>query len=195
MTADPDTDTGTGTGTGIRIRGISAADWDAVAALEAAVYGPLGLSEGRAALESRGRASPSTCFALHHARGLAGYLLAFPYPANRCPDLLRPERTAHRSHNLHLHDIVVAEELRGRGHGRTLLHHLSGAARSAGYRSLSLVAVAGMDTFWAALGYRAQDGVTPPPHYGGSAVYMSKTIREGRPHGAKNPRTPHDSHR
>ncbi|MFF2198303.1 GNAT family N-acetyltransferase [Streptomyces sp. NPDC058157] len=192
MTTDPHTRPGPGPG--IRIRGISTADWDAVAALEAAVYGPRGLSEGRAALESRGRASPSTCFTLHHERGLAGYLLAFPYPPDRCPDLLRPERTAHRSHNLHLHDIVVAEELRGRGHGRTLLHHLSGAARAAGHRRVSLVAVSGMDAFWAALGYRPRDGVTPPPHYGAGAVYMSKTIREGRPHGAQNQRAPHDSH-
>ncbi|RKT08579.1 acetyltransferase (GNAT) family protein [Streptomyces sp. 3211.6] len=190
MTAGTDT----GTGSATRIRGISPADWDAVAALEAAVYGPRGLSEGRTALEARGEASPSTCFALHHELRLAGYLLAFPYPPGRCPDLLRPERTAHRSDNLHLHDIAVAEDLRGKGYGRTLLHHLSDAARAAGYRRISLVAVSGMDTFWAALGYRPQPGVTPPPHYGGDAVYMSKTIREGRPHGAQNPRAPHDTH-
>ncbi|MEU8435011.1 GNAT family N-acetyltransferase [Streptomyces sp. NPDC029216] len=176
------------------IRGIATADWDAVATLEAAVYGPRGLSEGRAALETRGRVSPATCFALHHARGLAGYVLAFPYPADRCPDLLRPERTVHRSHNLHLHDIVVAEDLRGRGYGRTLLHHLSGTARAAGYRRISLVAVSGMETFWAARGYRPHDEVTPPPHYGGNAVYMSRTLKEGRHHGAKQPAAPHDSH-
>ncbi|MCF3183140.1 GNAT family N-acetyltransferase [Streptomyces polychromogenes] len=182
---DTDTDTGTDTGTGIRIRGVSTADWDAVAALETAEYGPRGLSEGRTALESRGGASPSTCFTLHHEHRLAGYLLAFPYPPDRCPDLLRPQRTVHRSDNLHLHDIVVAEDLRGRGYGRTLLHHLSATARAAGYRRISLVAVSGMDTFWAAHGYRPRTGVTPPPHYGGDAVYMSKPIREGRPHGAQ----------
>ncbi|WP_405982859.1 GNAT family N-acetyltransferase [Streptomyces sp. NBC_00158] len=164
-----------------RMRGISAADWDAVAELEAAVYGPLGLSEGRTALESRGRPSPGTCFTLHHEGRVAGYVLAFPYPASRCPDLLRPERTVHRSRNLHLHDIVVAEDLRGRGYGRNLLHHLSATARTAGYQRISLVAVYGMETFWAAHGYRPQDEVTPPPHYGGNAVYMSKPIREAAP--------------
>lgn len=162
--------------TGIRIRGISTSDWDALAALEAAEYGPRGLSEGRTALESRGRTSPSTCFTLHHDRRPAGYVLAFPYPASHCPDLQRPERTAHRSDNLHLHDIVIAEHLRGRGYGRTLLHHLAGTARTAGYRRISLVAVSGAATFWAANGFHPRKEVTPPRDYGSNAVYMSKPI-------------------
>ncbi len=106
----------------LRIRAVAAADWPGVAALEATAYGDSSLLEGRAALESRGRASPSTCLVLHLDGQLAGYVLALPYPAFRYPDLSRPERTVFRSPNLHLHDLVVAEPLRGQGLGSRLLH-------------------------------------------------------------------------
>ncbi|NGO72667.1 GNAT family N-acetyltransferase [Streptomyces boncukensis] len=178
-------------------------DWSGVAALEARVYGPLGLSEGRAALESRGRVSPDTCFVLHRGARVAGYVLALPYPPFQCPDLehveecaTEPARSASQSarsvqsvqsgqsvgdavrhsRNLHLHDLVVAEDLRGRGLARRLLRHLTATARARRYERMSLVAVAGSAPFWAARGFHTERGIAVPDSYGADAVYMSMAM-------------------
>ncbi|MFC3571873.1 GNAT family N-acetyltransferase [Streptomyces yaanensis] len=163
----------------VRIRNISDADWPGVAALEAGVYTDSSLSEGQTALESRGRASPTTCFVLEFGDRIAGYVLALPYPMFRFPDLTRPEVVVFQSRNLHLHDLVIAESLRGRGLGRRLLRHLTSTARAAEYERMSLIAVGGMETFWAANGYRAHREVRLPLSYGSTAVYMSTTVRTG----------------
>jgi GNAT superfamily N-acetyltransferase len=174
-----------------RARRLRDGDWAAVAALEAAVYGPLGLSEGRAALESRGRSSPGTCFVLDAGPAddsagrpaLAGYLLALPYPEGAAPDLRRPERDTHRGGNLHLHDMVVAPRLRGLGLGGRLLRHLVAVARVGGFERISLVAVGGSETFWAAHGFSARPGPPPPGGYGPDPVYMSLPVRAAVPAG------------
>ncbi|MFI1675751.1 MULTISPECIES: GNAT family N-acetyltransferase [unclassified Streptomyces] len=161
----------------VRIRRIADGDWPGIVALESRAYAPLGLSEGREALESRAGASPGTCFALDLGRQLAGYLLALPYPESAYPELDGPERgPTLASRNLHLHDIVVAEHLRHRGLARHLLRHLMATARAHGYEQISLVAVGGSETFWAGRGFTAHAG-PPPSGYGPTAVYMSRTTR------------------
>ncbi|MCX4735409.1 GNAT family N-acetyltransferase [Streptomyces sp. NBC_01363] len=158
------------------MRHISDSDWDAIVALEADAYTDDGLSEGRAALQSRAHASPATCFVVEHGNRTAGYLLALPYPMFEYPDLNRAEDIVFHSRNLHLHDLVIAEELRGRGLAKGLLRHFTGTAGSKGYEAISLVAVSGSDTFWAVNGYRAHRDVTPPKSYGADAVYMSRAV-------------------
>ncbi|MEU5591487.1 GNAT family N-acetyltransferase [Streptomyces sp. NPDC020298] len=158
-----------------------------MAALEAAAYADCSLSEGQDALESRGRSSPDTCFVLELGGRIAGYVLALPYPRFHCPDLTAPETTVFHSHNLHLHDLVVAEDLRGRGLGTRLLRHLTAAARARGFQRISLVAVGGMETYWQAHGYRPHREAGPPPGYGSEAVYMSTTLPTSRPHDGEEP--------
>ncbi|MCG6495202.1 GNAT family N-acetyltransferase [Kitasatospora sp. A2-31] len=166
---------------GIRIRPLAPGDWDGVVALEERAYAASGLSEGRAALESRGRASPDTCFALEYRGRFGGYLLALPYPLYRCPDLSRaeaagPDDPAAAPDNMHAHDLVIAEELRGRGLASVMLDHLAGTARARGFATVSLVAVRGSDVLWAPLGYRADPSVELPASYGDRAVYMSMSL-------------------
>lgn len=160
---------------GIRIRPLVAGDWDEVVALEAHAYADDGLSEGRAALQSRHRASPDTCSVLEHRGRFGGYLLALPYPLGRCPDLTRAEPTAGPAApaNLHAHDLVVHQELRGRGLGPRFLGHLVSAARERGYATVSLVAVRGSEVVWAPLGFRARPEVVLPDGYGPRALYMA----------------------
>jgi GNAT superfamily N-acetyltransferase len=178
---------------GIAVRHVAEGDWAQIVALESRTYAPLGLSEEPSALRSRARSSPATCFVLDAGGGrLAGYLLALPYPASAYPDLARGEATVFRSRNLHLHDLVIAEELRGRGLGRRLLRHLTATARSSGYEEISLVAVGGSDTFWAANGFTVRGGAVPAEGYGVNPVYMSRPVRAGRtgdagPTGAPHP--------
>ncbi|MGI5401457.1 GNAT family N-acetyltransferase [Streptomyces sp. CA-135486] len=159
-----------------RVRPIKADDWSAIAALEAGAYTASGLSESRVALESRGRSSPATSFVLDTNERIAGYLLALPYPQFRFPDPERPEDTVFRSSNLHLHDIVIGDEYRGRGWAKRMLQHLTDAARSFRYEQISLVAVGGTNGFWSAHGYRAHPEIALPAGYGSDAVYMSRVI-------------------
>ncbi|SOB79785.1 GNAT family N-acetyltransferase [Streptomyces sp. 1331.2] len=173
--------------TDTRIRLLREDDWDAVVALEERAYAASGLSEGREALQSRHRASPDTCFVLEHAGRLGGYLLALPYPLFRCPDLSRSEERGTGTGegaapgNMHAHDLVISEELRGRGLSHRMLRHLEDTARAAGHRTISLVAVRGSHVLWTPLGYRARPEVELPASYGSRAVYMAMPLDPGRP--------------
>ncbi|MEU5580698.1 GNAT family N-acetyltransferase [Streptomyces huasconensis] len=159
----------------IRIRHVADGDWDAIVALESHAYNRLGLTEGQAALESKAHASPATCFALEAGGRLAGYLLALPYPESAYPDLRgTEEKSTSPSRNLHLHDIVIAGDLRHRGLARHLLNHLTATARTAGYEQISLVAVGGSETFWSARGFTASP--VTPTGYGPTAVYMYQAV-------------------
>ncbi|WP_323185640.1 GNAT family N-acetyltransferase [Kitasatospora sp. NBC_01287] len=145
-------------------------------ALEAAAYTECALSEERAALESRARVSPATCFVLEHGGRLVGYLLALPYPLFSYPDLARAEQVAFTSRNLHLHDLVVAEEFRGRGLATRLLRRLGARADAAGYERISLIAVGGSDSFWSRQGFAPRAEVALPAGYGPAALYMSRAL-------------------
>ncbi|MET7451301.1 GNAT family N-acetyltransferase [Streptomyces sp. NPDC005574] len=171
-------------GRDLRIRPIRDSDWPEIAALEAVAYAGTSLAEGRAVLRSRGQASPATCFVLDVGERVTGYVLALPYPMFRSPDLARAEQPAVHSRNLHLHDMVVAPDQRGRGLGSTLLHHLTRTAGSA-YAHLSLIAVEGKATFWASRGFRVHEGIAVPPDYGDNAVYMSRALPAGRSTGSR----------
>ncbi|MEU1290350.1 GNAT family N-acetyltransferase [Kitasatospora sp. NPDC058444] len=161
----------------LRIRRLADGDWDAVVALEHAAYAADGLSEGREALQSRARSSPGTCFVLEQHGTVRGYLLSLPYPPLRCPDLSRPEEQAFRSTNLHVHDLVIAEELRGRDVALGFIRHFREQADEQGFERISMVAVRGADILLRLLGYRAHREVPVPACYGRRAVYMSMPVR------------------
>ncbi|MFJ7276834.1 GNAT family N-acetyltransferase [Kitasatospora sp. NPDC098663] len=163
--------------TGVRIRLLRDDDWPMVIAAEERAYAASGLCEGGEALKSRHRASPDTCFVLEHAGGFGGYLLALPYPLFGCPDLgLAESGNGARTSNLHAHDLVIAEELRGRGLAPRMMCHLRDTARAAGCRTVSLVAVRGSQVLWAPLGYQERPDVELPASYGAEAVYMVKPL-------------------
>ncbi len=158
------------------------ADWDAIAEIEHATYAPLDLSEGREALRGWGAISPETCFVLELERRVVGYLLALPYPAGEAPSLGRPEHTDVTevaeadavSGNLHLHDLALAKDVRGRGLSKLLLRRLEEVAATRMFAQICLVSVGGSESFWAAAGYTARRAVPVAVSYGPQAVYMSE---------------------
>ncbi|GAA2850072.1 ornithine decarboxylase [Actinoplanes cyaneus] len=159
-----------------RIRPIGEPDWPAIVALESETYGKQELSESPAALRSR--ACPETSFVLDLGDRIGGYLLALPYPPGEFPDLTRPEMSPFTSAGLHLHDMVIDPDLRGRGWGRRLARHLITKGRLLGYERIALVSVDGSAGFWSSLGFRARPEVTMPASYGPDAVYMSRDLKE-----------------
>ncbi len=169
-----------GDGPDVRIRRIAEDDWPRIAALEAEVYASASLSEGVEALRSRGRVSPGTCFVLEAGDRVAGYVLALPYPRFRYPDLSRPEERAYDSRNLHLHDLVIADDLRGRGLGSRLLRRLTVTAARSSFERISLVAVGGTGGFWSGHGFAPEPAVELHGEYGDGAVYMSCPVQYDR---------------
>ncbi|MER7707104.1 GNAT family N-acetyltransferase [Kitasatospora sp. NPDC097605] len=159
------------------IRRLAEDDWDAVVALEHDAYAADGLSEGREALESRALASPETCFVLEQHGTVRGYLLSLPYPPLRCPDLALAEGAAHESVNLHVHDLVIAEDLRGREVALGFMRYFRARAEELGYERISMVAVRGADILLRLIGYRSHREVAVPASYGRRAVYMSMPLR------------------
>ena len=158
------------------IRQLTDDDWDAVVALEHDAYAADGLSEGRESLQSRALGSPGTCFVLEQHGAVRGYLLSLPYPPLRCPDLAEAEETAFESGNLHVHDLVIAEELRGREIAEDFMRYLQARAAELEFEQISMVAVRGTDILLRLLGYRANREVAVPASYGRRAVYMSMPV-------------------
>ena len=169
---------------GPRVRPITEADWDAIAEIEHDAYTPLGLCEGRDALRSWARLSPDTCFVLELERRVVGYVLALPFPPGEAPSLGRPEETDTAqvadagafSGTLHLHDLSLAADVRGRGLSRLLLRRLEAVATARMFERICLVSVGGSEDFWAAAGFEARHDVEVAEDYGARSVYMTKPV-------------------
>jgi GNAT superfamily N-acetyltransferase len=155
------------------VRELSDSDWPMVAALEAATYRPLGLSEDPAMLRSR--AGSGTSFVVALGGTVAGYLLALPYPYGRCPDLTAFD-AAGDAPDLHLHDLNVAAGHRGTGLGSRLVEHLLTAARERAYARVSLVSLQGTGAFWTRHGFSPRPEVPAPTGYGLGATYLSRSL-------------------
>ena len=156
------------------IRALAEADWPRVTVLEADTYAELGLSEGQAALRSR--AGAGTSFVGESDGIIVGYVLALPCPYQSFPDLEVAGPMAESASNLHLHDMAVAARHRRAGLGTRLAGHLLTVAGELGFRRVSLIALAGRETFWARHGFHRQPGVAEPVGYGPGAIYMSRCL-------------------
>lgn len=163
-----------------RVRAIKEPDWPRIAEIEHEAYAPLGLSEGEATLREWGRMAPETCFVLELEGVVAGYVLALAHPAGEPPVLGRPglvdEPSPDGDLNLHLHDLALSRDVRGRGLSKQLLRRLEHEAAARMFETIGLVSVGGSDGFWRASGFRARHDVAVPDGYGSRPVYMSKAV-------------------
>lgn len=156
------------------LRSVTDDDWPHIVALETQTYAASGLSEDPALLATR--FDPTTSFVLATEDGIAGYLLALPYPPFRCPDPAHAEQTIFVSSNLHLHDVVIRPGYRRKGWGGRLTHHLLTAARQHAYDTVSLVSVGDSAAFWVAQSFHTHREVKLPAAYGSGAAYMSRPL-------------------
>ncbi|MFB6726681.1 GNAT family N-acetyltransferase [Kribbella sp. NPDC056345] len=160
----------------VRVRPISDTDWPHIAELEQAAYGPLGLSEGRHALESWRALSPETCFVLGESGAVRGYVLAMPFPYGDYPRLGMSTGALVGSPNLHLHDLAVAPAFRRTGLGREIVTHVNAVARERGFLTISLIALSGTALFWSSNGFRPDPAAPAPTGYGDNARYLTKVL-------------------
>jgi predicted N-acetyltransferase YhbS len=157
------------------IEPVAPGDWPQIENIERSAYEQSGLSEGREALQSR--AAPGTSFVARAGDRVVGYLLALPYPRFSAPSLDRPGSFT-AGPDLHLHDCVIDASFRRQGLASRL--HAQLLAAAVAFDHVSLIAVGGSDTFWAAHGYRRHPRVPVPPSYGKQAIYMSRGVHHGR---------------
>jgi hypothetical protein len=146
-----------------------------VMALGAAIH--LHHPERPAVFAERLALAPTGCFVL--GRPVLGYALSHPWRLTGPPPLdsllgslpKRPEAW-------HLHDIALAPNARGAGHGAGGLRCVLSAAALAGFCQASLVAIEGQAARWARLGFQAAPCAAPAAlaSYGAKATWMTKAL-------------------
>jgi len=87
--------------------------------------------------------------------GLCGYAFGVPLKAGWTLELRTPlERIPDEPDTFYIHDVAIAERLRGRGVGRALALRLLDLARERGLTRCELVSVQGSAPFWERFGFR-----------------------------------------
>lgn len=141
-----------------------------------------GYPEERAVFAERQRLYPAGCFVLAAADGLQGYALSHPHAKDRVPALnsLLGALPA-RCDTYYLHDIALLPTARGGGAGEAIVSILKDHARTAGFDTLSLVAVNDSRPFWERHGFAPREvGALADKlaSYGRGTVYMRGGVED-----------------
>lgn len=154
----------------MRWRAMASGDLDAVVAVAAIAFPDH--PEGRACFEERLALAPGSCFVLEGALGVAGYLIAYPWPQGAIPplDTLLGALPDKRD-SWYLHDLALLPEARGGGNARAGLDLLFAKIDA----PIALVSVNDSAGFWQARGFVPQDSPAlraKLASYGPDARYM-----------------------
>ncbi|NYT41383.1 GNAT family N-acetyltransferase [Sphingomonas sp. R-74633] len=132
--------------------------------------------EGRACFAERLALAPDSCFVLAGERGVAGYLIAYPWPLEAIPPLdtllggLPEARDA-----WYLHDLALLPEARGGGNARAGLALLFDRVDA----PIALVSVNDSAAFWQAQGFESRESPALKAKlssYGPDARYMVRSV-------------------
>ncbi|WP_404335478.1 GNAT family N-acetyltransferase [Sphingomonas sp. MMS12-HWE2-04] len=149
---------------------MTAGDLDGVVAVAAVAFPDH--PEGRACFAERLALAPETCFVLQGGEGVAGYLIAYPWPLGSIPplDTLLGSLPADRA-AWYLHDLALLPEARGTGQAAAGLALLF--ARIGG--SIALVSVNESAAFWRSHGF-VETELASLSSYGPHARYMVRGV-------------------
>lgn len=155
-------------------RQMRAADLPAVAAISDAVHGryteDVAIYAGRLALY------PAGCRVFEVEGAVAGYLIAHPWRSASPPGLgERPDAIPDDADTYYFHDLALLPAARGTGAGRTAVMLAERQAREAGFGDITLMAVNGADSFWAAQGFIYVGG--GEASYGEGAYLMRRPVK------------------
>lgn len=158
------------------IRPMLPTDLDAALRVQAACY-PAPMQEPASVLAARLRAAPATCLVGCDARGVCGYLFAYPSRLGSVTDLGAPFDVAQDADTLYLHDLAVDPRALGRGLARALVDDMLGLARKLALAHAALVSVQDSTRFWRGFGFTPHATSDPglltyPP----GAVYMVRAL-------------------
>jgi len=161
----------------LRARAMRVADLDAAFDLQCKAHSH-DYHEPRAALASRFKQGPASCFVAEQGARLAAYVFAHPW-LGAAPVLHRPLPVIDAPDHLFLHDLAVAPDARGSGAGRVLVEAVMEAARALALPEVRLVAIAGADDFWLRQGWKPTLGALDRS-YGVGARLMVRTAGGGQ---------------
>ena len=167
-----------------RWRAMAAADLEEVHRISAQVHPAH--PERAEVLAEKFRLFPQGCFVLEAAGRIAGYCFSHPWTGGPPPPLdTFMTALPFGLSTYFIHDLTVAESVRGTGMGRALVPELFKAARDAGQELLVLVAVNNRGPFWQAAGFSETPGEAiqqaARAKYGAGAVHMSMRLDAARP--------------
>ena len=159
-------------------RAMTETDLDAVTAISDSVHGDF--RESRDTYAERLALYPAGCRVFVQGGVVKGFIVAHPWHDDAAPDLdARLEALPQARDNFYLHDIALLPETRGSGAGRSATAFVVDHARAAGFDHISLVAVNGADSFWAAQGFENVTATTdggPLPGYGAGTYFMRRGV-------------------
>jgi len=163
-----------------RVRPMRPDDVEPVLRIQASVY-PAAILESPALFLNRLRISPGTCLVAESGAGLLGYLVAYPWLADRPPALDTPlQALPDDADSWFVHDCAVLPAAQGLGIAQALLHGGLQVARRQGLRHTSLVALRSAVGYWERLGYQsvtATAGLRAKlAQYGAGARYMVRAL-------------------
>jgi GNAT superfamily N-acetyltransferase len=160
----------------LRWQPLAPADADAVRALAGTAHAEL--PERTDVFAEKIRLFPAGCRKIVHAGRLAAYGIAHPWLLDSPPpiDAFLGALPA-TADCLHLHDAVVAPELRGRNTGIAYIEEMAAVASAHGLATLTLVSVYGTYRLWSRCGFVERS--TPAlaaklAVYGATARYMTR---------------------
>ena len=159
-------------------RAMREADLDIVTAISDVVHQDF--RESRETYAERLALYPAGCIVFEQGGEVKGFLVAHPWYAEAAPELdARLGSLPDGKENFYLHDIALLPDTRGSGAGRGATAFVLDHARGVGFASVSLVAVNGADSFWAAQGFSIVEATKdggPLPGYGAGTYFMRREV-------------------
>ncbi len=119
------------------------------------------------------RLMPQLCFVARVDDVVAGYVIAHGWDRETSPGLHRIDETLPNVEAVHIHDMAVDPQFLGRGIARALLATLDAACIAQALPEMTLVAVAGAETFWTRMGFSVEK---PVRGYDEVAVFMRRYL-------------------
>ncbi len=119
------------------------------------------------------RLMPELCFVARVDDQVAGYVIAHGWDRDTSPGLHKVYEALPEVEAVHIHDMAVDPQFLGRGIARALLAALDAACIAKALPEMTLVAVAGADTFWAKMGFSVERSVQG---YDDVAVFMRRYL-------------------
>lgn len=119
------------------------------------------------------RLMPELCFVARVDDAVVGYVIAHGWERDTSPGLHKVYEALPDMEVVHIHDMAVNPQFSGRGIARALLAALDAACIEKALPEMTLVAVAGADTFWARMGFSVEK---PAQGYDEVAVFMRRYL-------------------
>lgn len=154
-------------------RPMTSDDLPAISAISDAVHGDY--TEPCDILAERLALYPAGCLVLQKGEAIVGYLITHPWHRDTPPPLgKRLGSIPAESDTYYLHDIALLPSGRGGGSGKAATDFVARQARLAGFTDITLMAINGADSYWAAQGFAHVDGSAAA--YGDGTYLMRRSL-------------------